>query len=148
MAEKVTSICTDKSLQCVACKRFVKNKESWNLGLDTPITKNDKRGSQDSGKFVCPYCQTIQNSTIADNLFELRWDCVEPEGLYTVSGVFCVPMYIIQEVVGSSCPNEMGFMPGGFIFNSEPLKSQMYECFGDAAYNLYPNDRKGSKNGK
>lgn len=116
---------------CVECGHRVESEDDWEIGCDAAPDKDYPDGVQDSGRYVCPKCDAVQDCTVLDGMFEITNEGIKG----------AIPWYIIDDLMDREFTDKTAQMNiGQAILNS--LRDQMIERYGrQAVNNCYKADK-------
>jgi len=126
-------IAENQRLVCKECSHKVQSEDDWDLGLDFPVSRQAPQGFADSGCYVCPQCQTIQDHTYLDGM--VKFTTKGP-----AAGLSChIPMDTLLELLDVDLPDSKARMNiGQAIVNA--VKRELIEHFEDEAVQMFPQD--------
>lgn len=117
---------------CVECGHKVETEDDWQLGCDLPVSKSDPLGTQDSGMYVCPACDVVQDHSILDGMVLL-----DAEGNLRVN----IPKFMVDELMDCEFNIKGARLNfGQAIVNA--VRVEFMKRYGeDAIDTLYPADK-------
>jgi len=116
------------------CDFVASDEDQWDLGLDIAPSKKFPFGTQDSGRYVCPECNSAQKNSVWDGM--VRLETTGPSAGIHAS----VPMWMVQETIELIGPRANGeyFNPGSAMLNA--IRGDIIKHFKEASTMFFPVD--------
>ena len=119
--------------KCCECGHEVATEDDWVIGTDVQPTASDPLGGQDSGVFICPKCDALQEHTILDGMVKFNEETGDLE---------CnIPGFLIDDLYDMEFEGEgMKFNLGVAIVNA--VRMQLIRRYGVGFIDqCYPRER-------
>jgi hypothetical protein len=120
-------------LKCCECGHEVANEDDWLMGMDLPPSKDDPTGAQDSGIYVCPKCEALQDHTILDDMVKMNHATGDIEST--------IPGFLLDDLTGLDEPTSGAkFNVGTAIVNA--IRMDLLRRYGEGFIDqCFPSER-------